>query len=56
MDIIAKLEALKEKMSYEAEKWVRYLGTCEGDAERVKELQRKLLETWLEGATTQWEK
>ncbi len=48
---ILQLAALKEKQEREAKKWVSYLATCATDEERVKELTRKLTETWLEGRT-----
>ena len=46
---IAELEKLKIECTREANKWVPYLASLPSDDDRVKELTRKLLETWLEG-------
>jgi len=46
---IAELEKLKLECDREAKKWVTYLASLSNDNERVTELTRKLLETWLEG-------
>ena len=48
MDIAALIE-LKTKLGKEADKWWPYLVSVKTPEERMKELQRKLLETWLEG-------
>ena len=48
---IVEIEALKEKMSREARKWIGYLETVPDRETKEKELTRKLMETYLEAKT-----
>lgn len=44
-----QLMALNEKQAREARKWLDYLATVTDPEKRLKEMTRKLTETWLEG-------